>query len=247
MPNTPLDIIRSQIDAAQTDLQQYPPSEMNWHARAKDAAGILVPWLEQHATGMKEYVEGVLNAPIQIRQIWSEIRSLVSAPIEQIEAFDRHLALDEVLGETITCELISRVVTKYMLEHNTCLKSNGSSDYPDIFLNTLDYSSLPVFNRSETNVYGAALKGPQRRPVRVPDGLEIKTCSKRIAVDCHFNHAGLHFALVFNVLNRIYQVSDLRIAFLRPSDYRISGRNTGTTTFKASFNGERFVSVIPQV
>ena len=53
------------------------------------------------------------------------------------------------------------------------------------------------------------------RPVRVPDGLEIKTCRERIAVDCHHPHAGLHLAQCFSEVSRIFTVNDVRVAFLR--------------------------------
>ena len=42
--------------------------------------------------GMKAYVEDVLNAPMQLRQLWSEIRGNVNLPKEQVEAFDRILS-----------------------------------------------------------------------------------------------------------------------------------------------------------
>ena len=208
---------------------------------------MLIPWLEANAASLKEYVEGVLNAPLQLRRMWNDIREHVNLPKEQIEAFDRQLTLDDVLRESVTGELISKVVTKFLLDHNPSLQTNGRSDYPDIYIATLDYTALPRFRRmraGETEEYGAALKGEELRPVRVPDGLEIKTCRDQIRVDCHFAHAGMHLALIFAEIGRVITVTDLRIAFLRGSDYRESGRNTAATTVKFSFNGERFVSVL---
>lgn len=191
--------------------------------------------------------EGVLNAPLQLRLMWADIRSRVNLPKEQIEAFDRQLTLDDVLRESVTGELIGKVVTKFLLEHNSRLKTNGRSDYPDVYLSDLDYPGLKAFRRTsggDKHEYGAALKNS--RPVRVPDGLEIKTCQKTIRVDCHYPHIGLHLCLVYGEIDRAFTVTDLRIAFLRTSDYHISGRNTEATTAKASFNGDRFVSLFPQ-
>lgn len=88
------------------------------------------------------------------------------------------------------------------------------------------------------------MKGKQKRPVRVPDGLEIKTCRDRLAVDCHHPHAGLHLVLVFAEAARIFAVKDVCVAFLRSSAYRESERNTTATTVKYSFNGDRFVSLL---
>lgn len=155
-----------------------------------------------------------------------------------------------MLRASVTGEVVSNVVAKYLMDHypNSALKSNGRSDYPDLYLAMLDYSALPQFTRKKKvtaeDEYGAALKGKEKRPVRVPDGLEIKTCRTRIAVDCHHPHAGLHLVLLFTEVERMFTVNDVRIAFLKSSDYRESERNTTATTVKYSFGGERFVSLL---
>ena len=185
-----------------------------------------------------------------LRSLWATIRRHVSLPREQVEVFDRQLSLDDVLRESVTGEVVSNVVSKYLIERHpaSALRSNGRSDYPDLYLSDLDYSALAEFKRkrkaTEDDQYGAALKGKERRPVRVPDGIEIKTCRARIAVDCHFPHAGLHLVLLFVQASRMFTVEDIRVAFLRRCDYRQSERNTETTTVKYSFGGERFVSLL---
>jgi hypothetical protein len=242
--------IKSQIKAASADLQAYQPKAMDWSRRATTTAEDLVPWLISISPGLKGYVQDVLNAPTILRSMWLKIRAHVSLPKEQIEAFDRQLTLDDVLRESVTGEVVSSVVTKYLKEHHPAesLCSNGRSDYPDIYLSTHDYTALSAFKRkkkvTEEDTYGAAVKGTQKRPVRVPDGLEIKTCRNRIAVDCHHPHAGLHFILVFEESARHFTVSDICLAFLCAKDYRESSRNTTATTVKYSFNGDRFVSLL---
>ena len=242
--------ITSQIETAQADLCNYRPKTTDWNKRAIATANSLTPWLIDEAVGMKDYVQNVLNAPVKLRAMWTKIKGHVNLPKKEIEAFDLQLDLDGVLRESVTGEVISKVVTKYLLEHHPAkgLKSNGRSDYPDIYLSTLDYSALPQFERkkraSTEDEYGAAKKGKQKRPVRVPDGLEIKTCRERVAVDCHHPHAGLHLVLLFTEQSRVFTVTDVRLAFLRPTDYRESKRNTTATTVKYSFNGDRFVSVL---
>jgi hypothetical protein len=57
-------------------------------------------------------------------------------------------------------------------------------------------------------------------------------------------HAGLHLVVLFSEASKIFTVDDVRVAFLRASDYRESERNTTATTVKYSFNGDRFVSVL---
>ena len=245
-----LGTIKSQIKAAEADLRTYRPESMDWNKRAETTAEKLVPWLIEVTPGMKSYVQDVLNAPGMLRSMWVTIRQHTDLPREQLEAFDRQLALDDVLRESVTGEIISNVVTKYLLEHHpaSALKSNGRSDYPDLFMTTLDYSGLPQFVKKKKvtaeDQYGAAVKGKQKRPVRVPDGLEVKTCRKRIAVDCHHPHAGLHLVLLFTETARMFTVNDVRVAFLRQADYREPKRNTTATTFKYSFNGDRFVSIL---
>jgi hypothetical protein len=245
-----LTTIKSQIKEAESDLHAYRPTSVDWNSRAGATAASLIPWLIKIVPGTKDYVQDVLNAPAKLRSMWATIRQCVSLPQEQIEAFDRQLTLDDVLRESVTGEVVSNVVTKNLLEHYpaAALKSNGRSDYPDIYMSTLDYSALPQFKRkkkvSPEDEYGAAVKGKQKRPVRVPDGLEIKTCRERIAVDCHHPHAGLHLVLLFMETARMFTVKDVRVAFLRSSDYRESERNTTVTTVKYSFNGDRFVSLL---
>lgn len=242
--------VRSQITAAQDDLNSYRPVSVDWNERAAAAAQRLVPWLIGVVPGMKDHVQDVLNAPALLRSMWATIRPHVDLPKEQLEAFDRQLALDDVLRESVTGEVVSNIVTRYLLAHHpaSALKSNGRSDYPDIYDSTLDYSALPAFKRTKKasagDEYGAALKGKSKRPVRVPDGLEVKTCRNRIAVDCHHPHAGLHLVLLFTEAARLFTVTDVRIAFLRSNDYRESARNTTATTVKYSFGGDRFVSIL---
>jgi len=247
-PPDALVTIRSQINAAEADLRMYHPESIDWNERALETANTLIPWLSEIAPGLKSSVQDVLNAPAMLRSMWATIRQHVNLPKEQLEAFDRQLTLDDVLRSSVTGEVVSNVVSKYLVDHfpNAALKSNGRSDYPDHYLATQDYSGLPLFTRKKAKVndeYGAAVKGTEKRPVRVPDGLEIKTCRERIAVDCHHPHAGLHLVLVFTEMKRLFSVTDVRVAFLRTSDYRESQRNTTATTVKYSFNGERFVSL----
>lgn len=170
----------------------------------------------------------------------------MNLPVEKIEAFDHQLSLDDVLRESVTGEVVSRVVTKFLTDHKTDLRSNGRSDYPDLYLGLLDYSGLAQFRRKNTIgeiEYGAALKSSEKRPVRIPDGLEIKTCRNQIHVDCHHHHVGLHLVVIFGETARFFTVTDLRIAFLRFEDYHESSRNTSATTVKYSFKGHRFVSL----
>ncbi len=117
-------------------------------------------------------------------------------------------------------------------------------DYPDIFLKTFDYSKLPVRSRDD-KVIGAAIRGRDKKPVRVPDGLEIKTSRDYSSIDCHFPHVGLHLMLSFVTKGPSVVVDDVLVAFLRYADYRITVTKTKATTLKASFSRAPFFSLLP--
>ena len=185
MPTTPLSHVEQQIKAARADLDKYQPDGADWLKKSLVVSRSLVPWLCDHAPAMKEYVEGVLNAPVKLRVLWQEIRGKVNLPAAKIAEFDRQLTLDDVMRESITGEVVSKVITRYLKVTHGGLAENSRSDYPDIFMTDLDYGFLPKFARGANQNYGAALK--KDKPVRVPDGLEIKTCRNRVAVDCHLS------------------------------------------------------------
>lgn len=246
MTQSVLALINQQIQDAEPELVQYQPREMNWADRSRASSAKLIPWLENTAPGLKSYVEDVLNAPVNLRDLWKQARSQSKLPEQMKAEFDRQMKLDDVLRESVTGEAVSKVVTIYLTKQNPDFQSNGRSDYPDLFLQSADYSGLGAFQRRRGAdiEFGAALKGADRRPVRVPDGLEIKTCRDTIRVDCHHPHAGLHLAVVFSETERRFTVGDIRIAYLKSTDYREAARNTTATTVKYSFNGDRFVSLL---
>ncbi len=244
MKNQPLRTIESQIRSAAKELHAYEPEVVNWDQRARKTAGLIIPTLCRDANSIRQYVEGVLNAPIQLRALWNDIRKSSNASPETLQEFDTQLVLDDVLRETVTGETISKVFTRSLLQRHPHLRCNGSSDYPDIYDPSHDYSKLPLFTRRAATKYGAARKGKLQHPVRVPDGIEIKTCRKNLRVDCHHPHAGLHVVLLYTESNRLFSVTDIQVGFLTLRDYRESKRNTTSTTVKYSFGGERFVSVM---
>jgi hypothetical protein len=124
------------------------------------------------------------------------------------------------------------------------LAGNSKSDYPDLFLKSYDYSKLPVRNRADEEI-GAAVRGKMRKPIRVPDGLEIKTSRNGASIDCHFPHVGLHLMVSFITTGEKVVVDDVLAAFLRYDDYRITVPKTKATTLKASFSRAPFVSLLP--
>jgi hypothetical protein len=105
---------------------------------------------------------------------------------------------------------------------------------------------LPIRTRKDT-IYGAAVRGKQRKPIRVPDGLEVKTSRNGANIDCHYPHVGLHLMLSFITTGEKVAVDDVLVAFLRQNDYHITEPKTKATTLKASFSRAAFVSLLPGV
>ena len=88
---------------------------MDWHARALATADILIPWLIQVAPALKAYVQDVLNPRPSFDPCGP--RPSPRQPAEGTdEEFDRQLALDDVLRESVTGEVVSNVVSKYLVD-----------------------------------------------------------------------------------------------------------------------------------
>jgi hypothetical protein len=237
--------VLAQVEAAKSELVAYAPVGLDWYTRSMAAASALVPWLLQEAPGLRVYVQEVLNSPALLRSEWTTLRSQINASAN-VTKIDELLLRQDVLLSFIAGDTVSRVVTKYLLSNDptATLAENSKSDYPDIFVKSHDYSMLPVRSRKDEYI-GAALRGKDRKPVRVPDGLEIKTSRNKAAIDCHFPHVGLHLMLSFNKKGDKVAVDDVLVAFLRYDDYRITKPKTEATTLKASFSRAPFVSLLP--
>ena len=247
----PVRVIRDQISAARPDLERCRPDTVDWFARATATAESVMPWLCDIAADACGFCEEVYNAPERLRRAWGALKS--ETPLGAAgDRVDFLLAREQVLLNEIAGDVVSRVLTDYLKGDGggRLLRANGHSDYPDLFLTDRSYSELPKHVRSKgrkgwNEDRWAALKGSPPRPVRVPDGLEIKTCRNSFRVDCHYGHMGLHVALFYTEQNGTARVHDLLAAFLRPGDYSVSRINTGATTTKHSFGPARFVSLLP--
>lgn len=242
---TALAHVLAQVKTAKPELDAYAPEGFGWHNRALNAVNTLVPWLVQEAPGLRVYVEEVLNSPALLRSAWASLKSQIDAPGE-VARIDELLAREGVLLAFVAGDTVSTVVTGYLLSKypGGALAGNSKSDYPDIFVKTYDYSKLPVRSRENKDI-GAAIRGKEKKPVRVPDGLEIKTSRDNANIDCHYPHVGLHLMLSFVTSGPSVVVDDVLVAFLRNADYRITVPKTKATTLKASFSRAPFVSLLP--
>jgi len=246
--------VRHQLKQAANELRTYPPEEIDWPTRASSACERLVPWLVESAAGLCKYVEHVMNSPTEVRIAIDDLLSLVDQNPD-FASDEKYKALAKLIRSALDYEtllisqaggtVVSKLIEKFLIENSSEweLESNGASDYPDLFFRGDDYSQLPAFTRGKGNSYGAATKGKAKRPVRIPDGLEIKTCNQTFAVDCHHAHAGLYLVLIYVKAPDRFVVTDIFVGFMRHELYRITNPDSPTTTLKASFNGSAFVSV----
>jgi len=188
-------------------------------------------------------VEEVMNSPALLRKAWasSSVRVRLSGDADLI---DRLLAREQLLLECVGGDTVSLVVTRFLIDQfpDAGLVANSKSDYPDLFLRASDYSALPVRDQAALT-FGPAVRGKGRYPVRVPDGLEVKTSRDGANIDCHYHHAGLHLLLAYSSKGAAVKVEDMLAGFLQKDHYRITQPRTGTTTLKASFNRAHFVSL----
>ena len=244
MSNTALKKIHEQIKEARKELIVYPPKGINWETRCHNTADLLIPWLYKMSSELSDFVIFTLNSPSELRNAWNTTKkNLGKRASPLLTEVDALLNRESILLRYVPGDIVSSLVVDFLTSNcpDNQLAYNGKSDYPDLYIKSLDYSFLPLFSRKAIK-FGPALK--DGRPVRVPDGLEVKTCRGRLAVDCHHPHIGLHLVLLFNIANGIAKVSDVLAAFLRTSDYRESKRRTTATTVKYSFNGNPFVSLL---
>ena len=242
---TALAHVLAQVKAAKPELDAYAPQDFGWHKRALVASNALVPWLIMEAPGLRLYVEEVLNSPALLRSAWMSLKPQIDAPGE-VARIDELLTREGVLLAFVAGDTVSTVVTGHLLSRypNGALGGNSKSDYPDLYVKTYKYDTLPVRTRKDKYI-GAALRGKNRKPVRVPDGLEIKTSRNNSNIDCHYPHVGLHLMLSFKTTGATIVVDDVLVAFLRKAYYRITVPKTETTTLKASFSRAPFFSLLP--
>ncbi len=236
--------VLQQVESAKPELDAYSPPGFGWYGRAIQTVNTLVPWLVQEAPGLRLYVEEVLNSPALLREAWATVKEKIDSPGEVArmdELFDREsVLLKFVAGDTVSIVVTGHLLARYP---GGALAGNSKSDYPDVFIKTHDYSKLPVRARDDKEI-GAAIRGKLRKPIRVPDGLEIKTSRNGANIDCHYPHVGLHLMLSFDTTGERVVVDDILAAFLRREDYRIASRKTEATTVKASFSRAAFVSLL---
>lgn len=230
--------ILQQIERDEGELLRLNP-QLGWPERVRQTAETFVPRIVTSARDLMIHVESSLNSPLVVRTNWQRIKEGL-ADESQVAEMDNALEREQTLLAVITGETVSKLIAGYLCGRNRELAQNNRSTYPDLYLQTVDYSQLP--KRTRGLAEGPALRGGM--PTSVPDGIEIKSNrGQRIRVDCHHDHQGLHLALTFDYDGARWQVYDIYLAYLSKADYKRAERNTTATTDKFSFGHAPFISV----
>lgn len=238
--------VLSQIDRDSAGLSVVEPN-LGWKPRVEKAARQFIPRLVAIAPKLQQDVALTLNSPRIIRETWAKVKNHLEAgklPAEikkSISVIDRELELEANLLSVITGETVSSLIADFLCREFPDLRKNNRSTYPDLYFGSLDYSKLPL--RKRGYAVGPALRGGN--PTSVPDGIEIKSQrGRRIRVDCHHDHQGIHLVMTFDRENKVWSALDVYVAYLAKSDYARATRNTTATTEKFSFSHATFISAI---
>ncbi len=238
--------VLSQIDRDSAGLSVVEPN-LGWKLRVEKVARQFIPRLVEIAPKLKQDVALALNSPQIIRETWARVKNHLEAgklPAEikkSISVIDRELELEASLLSVITGETVSSLISDFLCREFPDVKKNNRSTYPDLYFGSFDYSKLPI--RKRGYAVGPALRGSN--PSSVPDGIEIKSQrGRRIRVDCHHDHQGLHLVMTFDKGSGIWSALDVYVAYLAKSDYARAARNTTATTEKFSFSHATFISAI---
>ena len=176
----------------------------------------LVKSIEHKSSGLRNWYDATSKVVATVRESHGVDSQQVSAGVQAILLGEKHF------GSTFVI--------------------NGGSTYPDLLWADTAYEGLPVQSRANL-VDGPCLRG--KKPSNVPDGLEIKTNrGKRIKVDAHGAHQGLHLGVTWDIVDNLFCVTGVWIAYVRVADHRESGRNVKVTTVKYSFGHSLFMSIL---
>lgn len=246
LENKVLAYVIAQIENDAEALSQLAPA-LPWRQRIEAAARRFLPRLMALAPRLRRDIELTLNSPRIIRATWQQLKAdLQAMPLaeetqQRLALLDAELILESNLLTIITGETVSHLIADFLCREIAGIRQNNRSTYPDLYLAEFDYSLLPPRRRGHT--IGPARKG--EAPSSVPDGVELKSQrGKKIRVDCHHNHQGLHLVLTFDRVQEEWKTFDLYVAYLTQADYQRATRNTTATTEKFSFSHAPFISVL---
>jgi hypothetical protein len=243
------------------ELRSLGPRGYDWNPRVNEGIAILLPRLVEIAPVLVEECLKPFNSPIELRNYLQHelfdkaVARIADKDAQEARSYKALLEKCRELG-TKSCgtvpnlesQQISAEVKRFLLSKqglDGLIRETGGSIYPDLVLAGLDYSFLP-FQKRDIPVSGPCLKNPKSPiPSNVPDGCEIKTNQgRRIKVDAHGAHPGLHIGITWDFREDRIAIYDLWIAYIRVKDYSISDGRVDVTTKKRSFRHDPFISLL---
>lgn len=233
---------------AQQELIQIS-SDVNWAERTKQNLELLLPKLPELAQIIKTNVPKNLNSSILLLEQIKKGQDNFPKENESLYKWFTELsllaenskdAISNIESQQVSAEIQRLIASPLGLGSN--YRANGKSIYPDLVNLSLDYAMLSKQSRKNP-IDGPCLRGVN--PSNVPDGCEIKTNQgKKVRVDAHSAHAGLHLAVTWDFVNGQVEINGVWLAYVRFCDYKESERNVEATTVKYSFGHDLFVSLI---
>ncbi|MEI6192871.1 MAG: hypothetical protein WCS42_00915 [Verrucomicrobiota bacterium] len=240
---------------AQDELRKMGPSGVNWIDRTEATLDKLIPRLVPLALHLKKEIPQLLNSAAQVLLLAQQAEGHflstaggVGKLTPEINAWLLALRTaaetsKSLIGNIDSQHVSAEVQRQVIISLNDVLRPNGGSLYPDLLLKDKQYDMLPPQSRIK-QIEGPCFRGTN--PSNVPDGCEIKTNQgKRIRVDAHGAHAGLHLGITWEFGERGISINGVWAAYVRIADHRESGRNVAVTTVKHSFGHDLFVSLLP--
>lgn len=241
-------------DTAQRELASMGPEVVDWNARTLAAIESILPRLPQLAEQLVENVPRRLSSPNKVLQLLKAgetfVRQLADTKPEVTSWYEQLLRAaveaKDLVGH-LESQQVSAEIQRFIISEQglgDIVFSNGNSIYPDLVLKSHDYEMLSKQSR-KAPIDGPCLRG--KRPSNVPDGCEIKTNrGKRIKVDAHGAHAGLHLGVTWDFEDDDVVITGVWAGYVREGDHRESGRNVNVTTVKYSFGHDLFVTLLPE-
>ena len=249
------DFIRSKFlsDVTQRELRSYNSNSINWIDRTRATLDDFLPIASDLATYVCDTVPRRLNSAYKLEELYLKQKNyfLTDQKLSSwIKDFEENLLVNtEIVGSLESQQVSAEIQRQVFNWHGLSSKifNNGNSIYPDFIFKDRDYSSLPFQSRQTGTVHGPCLQGKKNpKPSNVPDGVELKTNrGKRMRVDAHAPHIGLHLAFTWNFSEIGHvEINGAWLAFITESDHKEATRNSKTTTVKYSFGQDKFISLL---
>ena len=240
-------------EVTQHELSSYNSNSINWVDRTQATLDDFLPLASDLATYVCDSVPRRLNSAYRLEELFLKQKKYfltVEHLSNWVQDFEEQLSINTQIVGSLESQQVSAEIQRQVYNWNGLSRrifNNGNSIYPDFIFIDRDYSLLPFQSRTTGTIHGPCLQGKKNpKPSNVPDGIELKTNKgKRIRVDAHAPHIGLHLAFTwdFDAIGHV-EINGAWLAFITESDHKEATRNSKTTTVKYSFGHDKFISLL---